>query len=156
LSDAINAGYVVMEDGAANHGQDVWNAFYDRTQQGKPASVTVVHYYTLDPERCDSAYYAAYSQDYPCLHEYRLEYDGKTFTLTEPDGNDVRVRNFAYLMKYDNTEFYPKSSTVPGRRFDYVLTQDNRITWDQIWTAMITSYTGDNIEHYTVYSERTQ
>jgi len=118
--------------------------------------VTVVHYYTLDPERCDSAYYAAYSQDYPCLYEYRLEYDGKNFMLTEPDGNDVRVRTFAYLMKYDNTEFYPKSSTIPGRRFDYVLTHDNKVTWEQLFNGLVSSQMGAYIDHYSIYSERIQ
>ena len=154
LADAMNAGYVIMEDGIATHGQDIWQDFYERTQQGKAASVTVVHYFTLDPQRCDSAYYEVYSQDYPCLYECYLEYDGKTFTLTEPDGNNVRIRNFEYLMKYDNTEFYSQSSKTPGRRFDYVLTHDHQVTWEQIWNGLVSSYTGADIDHYSIYSER--
>jgi hypothetical protein len=156
LRDAIAAGCVVMEDGIATHGQDTWNEFYDMVQQGKAASVTVAHYFTLDPEECDSSYYEVYSQDYPCLYECHLNYDGKTFTLTEPAGDGVRVRTFAYLMKYDNTEFYSKSSLTPGRRYDYVLTQDNRVTWEQIWNGLISSYTGADIDHYSIYSERIQ
>ena len=156
LSEAIVAGNVVMEDGIGTSGQDIWKEFYERTQQGKPASVTVAHYYTLDPETCDSAYYETYKQDYPCLYEIHLDFDGKTFTLTEPDGNDVRIRTFAYLMKYDNTEFYSQSSKIPGRRFDYVLTQDNRVTWEQIWNGLVSSYTGADIDHYSIYSEKIQ
>ena len=156
LSEAIVAGNVVMEDGIGTSGQDIWKEFYERTQQGKPASVTVAHYYTLDPETCDSAYYETYKQDYPCLYEIHLDFDGKTFTLTEPDGNDVRIRTFAYLMKYDNTEFYSQSSKIPGRRFDYVLTQDNRVTWEQIWNGLVSSYTGADIDHYSIYSDKIQ
>jgi beta-lactamase regulating signal transducer with metallopeptidase domain len=153
LSEAIIAGNVVMEDGIGTNGQDIWKEFYESVQQGKAASVTVAHYFTLDPERCDSEYYEVYSQDYPCLYEYHLEYDGKTFTLTEPDGNDVRIRTFEYLMKYDNTEFYSQSSLTPGRRFDYVLTHDNRVTWEEIWNGFISSYTGADIDCYSIYSE---
>ena len=29
LADAIEAGYVVMEDGIVAHGQDIWHEFYD-------------------------------------------------------------------------------------------------------------------------------
>ena len=154
MEDAIHGGCAVMEEGLATHGKEIWDEFYDLIRQGKPASVTVAHSYTLDPKDCDDTYYEVFRQDYPCLYEYRLEYDGKLFTLTEPDDGEGGSRTFAYLMKYDNTEFYSQSSQASGRRFDYVLTQDNRITWDQIWNAMVTSYTGNNIEHYTVYSER--
>ena len=153
LDQAMAAGFVVMEDGIATSGQDIWKAFYERTQQGKPASVTVVHYYTLDPETCDRAYYETYRQDYPCLYEIRLDYDGETFTLTEPDGNDVRIRNFSYLMKYDNTAFYAPSSQTPGNRFDYVLTHDNTLTWEELFHGLVSSQMGAYIEHYSIYSE---
>jgi hypothetical protein len=154
LSEAIVAGNVVMEDGIGTSGQDIWKEFYERTQQGKPASVTVAHYYTLDPETCDSAYYETYKQDYPCLYEIHLDFDGKTFTLTEPDGNDVRIRTFEHLMKYDNTEFYPQSSKIPGRRFDYVLTHDNTVTWEKLFNGLVSSQMGAYIDHYSIYSER--
>lgn len=156
LSEAIIAGNVVMEDGIGTNGQDIWKEFYERTQQGKPASVTVAHYYTLDPETCDSAYYETYKQDYPCLYEIHLDFDGKTFTLTEPDGNDVRIRTFEHLMKYDNTEFYPQSSKIPGRRFDYVLTHDNTVTWEKLFNGLVSSQMGAYIDHYSIYSERVE
>ena len=150
------AGYVVTEDGIGTSGQDIWKEFYERTKQGKPASVTVAHYYTLDPDTCDSAYYETYKQDYPCLYEIHLDFDGKTFTLTEPDGNNVRIRTFEHLMKYDNTEFYPQSSKIPGRRFDYVLTHDNTVTWEQLFNGLVSSQMGAYIDHYSIYSERVQ
>ena len=69
-------------------------------------------------------------------------------------GNEVPSRTFAYLMKYDNTEFYSKASLTPGKRYDYVLTQDNRVTWEQIWNGLVSSYTVFDIDHYSIYSER--
>ena len=159
LEDAIDAGYVIMEEGIATHGQDVWMQFYDQTRQGQPAAVTVAHYGTLDPKRCDSAYYEAFSQDYPYLSLYQLRYDGEIYTLScldVWDGAALYTRTYEYLMKYDTTDFYAKSSLTPGGRYDYVLTQDNSVTWEQIWNSLISSQAVSQIDHYSIYAERKQ
>jgi hypothetical protein len=133
--------------------------FYDQTRQGQPAAVTVAHYGTLDPKRCDSAYYEAFSQDYPYLSLYQLRYDGKIYTLScldVWDGAALYTRTYEYLMKYDTTDFYAKSSLTPGGRYDYVLTQDNSVTWEQIWNSLISSQAVSQIDHYSIYAERKQ
>ena len=48
LADAIEAGYVVMEDGIATHGQDIGHEFYEQTQKGKKATVTIAQYADLE------------------------------------------------------------------------------------------------------------
>ena len=158
LTDAIQANCVIMEDGLAIQGQDTWKKFYDLTLEGKTASVAVAHYHTLDPERCDKAYYEVFSQDYPSLVVYQLAFDGNSYTLSfrDRDGDSVQAKKYEHLMRYDTTEFYAQSSQMPGRRFDYVLTHDNTVTWEQLFNGLVSSQMGDYIEHYSIYSEQIQ
>ena len=156
LQEAIDAGYVVMEEGIAFHGQDVWKEFYDLTQQGKAASVTIADYHTLDPDRCSSEYYETFSQDYPSLNMYQLSYDGKTYTLSFVSDNELYTKTYAYLMKYDTTEFYTMSHKTPEGRYTYVLTHDNTVTWDELFNGLVSSQMGAYIDHYSIYAEKKQ
>ena len=153
LSDAIAAGHAVTEDGNATHGQDVWRKFYEQTQKGKSASVTVAHYYTLNPAQCDSGYYEIFQQDYPCLYLDHLSYDGKQFTLTSSDGN---IRTYEYLMKFETPGYSIISSQKPESSYNYVLTHDNNYTYEELWASVASSYYGAYIDHYTIYSESKQ
>ena len=51
LENAKKRGWVVMENGEGTYGAEKWKKFYEATQNGKPASVKVVNYRTLDPAR---------------------------------------------------------------------------------------------------------
>jgi len=154
LEDAIQAGYVVIEDGEPTQGQNIWKYFYELTRQGKPASVTVAKYTTLDPQRCDYAYYEVFGGDYPSLGLYQLSYDGNVYTLTVKDSGEVYTKTYEYLMCYDTTENFAASSQIPGRRLEYVLTHDNTVTWDQLWNGMISSQAGAYIEYSPIYREK--
>ena len=153
LTDALEAGYVVMEDGIATHGQDIWHEFYELTQKGKKASVAIAQYHTLNPDRCDSVYYEIFKQDYPCLYVHQLSYDGKQFILSF--GAEA-TRTYEYLMKYEFVQHSVFSSVVPQYRYHYVLTHDNRYTYDQLWQSIVSSQAGAYIDHYTIYSEPKQ
>ena len=154
LADAIEAGYVVMEDGIATHGQEIWQEFYKQTQKGEEASVTVAHYHTLDRSISSSyAYCEVFEQDYPSLYVHELRYDGKQFTLS----NGVEgTRTYEYLMKYEDGPNYAFSSVVPQYRYQYVLTHNNRYTYNQLWMSIASSQAGAYIDHYTIYSEPKQ
>ena len=153
LADAIEAGYVVMEDGIASHGQDIWHEFYEQTQKGKKATVTIAQYHMLNPDRCDSVYYEIFKQDYPCLYVHELSYDGKQFTLSN---SAEETKTYEYLMKYEDSPKYAFGSVVPQYRYQYVLTHDNRYTYDQLWMSIASSQPGAYIDHYTIYSEPKQ
>ena len=153
LADAIEAGYVVMEDGIATHGQEIWQEFYKQTQKGNEVSVTVAQYHTLNPNQCDSVYYEIFKQDYPCLYVHELRYDGKQFTLSI---GAEETRTYEYLMKYEDGPNYAFSSVVPQYRYQYVLTHDNRYTYNQLWMSIASSQAGAYIDHYTIYSEPKQ
>ncbi len=156
LAEAVQAGYAVMEDGVATHGQDVWNTFYDLTRQGEAASVTVAHYQTLDPKRCDSAYYEACNQDYPCLNVYQLDFDGKTYTLSFVDGGKQHTREFEYLMRYTQDGQAISYTKYAGVFTHYVLTHNDQVTWDQLWKGLVSSQPGSYIDHYSIYTEKKQ
>ena len=153
LADAIEAGYVVMEDGIVAHGQDIWHEFYEQTQKGKKATVTIAQYHTLNPDRCDSVYYEIFKQDYPCLYVHELSYDGKQFTLSN---SAEETKTYEYLMKYEDSPKSAFGSVVPQYRYQYVLTHDNRYTYDQLWMSIASSQPGVYIDHYTIYSEPKQ
>ena len=153
LADAIEAGYVVMEDGIVAHGQDIWHEFYEQTQKGKKATVTIAQYHTLNPDRCDSVYYEIFKQDYPCLYVHELSYDGKQFTLSN---SAEETKTYEYLMKYEDSPKYAFGSVVPQYRYQYVLTHDNRYTYDQLWMSIASSQPGAYIDHCTIYSEPKQ
>ena len=154
LSDAINAGYVVMEDGVATHGQDVWKTFYEDTQKGKAASLVVAHYQTLDPERCDTAYFEAFNQDYPFLNLYRLTFDGTTYTLSFTDSGSEYTRTFEYLMKYEASGTPLVGNTEHKRIVHYALTHDTKHTWEELWGSLASSAFPAAIDFYTIYAEQ--
>ena len=154
LSDAINAGYVVMEDGVATHGQDVWKTFYEDTQKGKAASLVVAHYQTLDPERCDTAYFEAFNQDYPFLNLYRLTFDGTTYTLSFTDSGSEYTRTYEYLMKYEASGTPLVGNTEHKRIVHYALTHDTKHTWEELWGSLASSAFPAAIDFYTIYAEQ--
>ena len=154
LSDAIAAGYVVMEDGIATHGQDSWHTFFDLTQHGMPASVTVAHYYTLDKYRVAPEYYETFSQDYPSMTVHQLSYDGEVYTLTISDGGENQTKTFSYLMKFETTPFQASSALSPGKQAQYVLTHSNKVTWNDLFEGMVSSQMAAYIDHYVIYAEK--
>ena len=153
LSEAINAGYVVMEEGVATHGQDVWKSFYEDAQKGKAASVIVAHYQTLDPKRCDTAYFEAFNQDYPSLNLYHLNFDGTTYTLSFTDSGLEYTRTYEYLIKYEASGTPLVGNTEPKRIVHYALTHDTTHSWEELWGSLASSAFPAPIDFYTIYSE---
>ena len=149
LEDAIDSGYVVLEDGDATHGQEAWKTFWDQTRQGSAASISVARYTTLDRERCDHAYYQIFIQDYPNLVWHHLNFDGEKYTLTVENSGNVTTKTYEYLMAYHTSEGLGTQNWLR-----YVLTHDDTLTWDQIWNSMISSQAFVHIDHYTVYSQK--
>ncbi len=156
LADAIKAGYAVMENGIATHGQKTWNQFYELTQQGKSASVTVAHYQQWENISSDRAYYEAAIQDYPYLNVYQLSFDGEVYTLSFIDGGQQHTRTFEYLMKYETVGYTAVSSKKPPVIDRYVLTHDEHATWDELWKSLASSAEGIYIDHYSIYTEEKQ
>lgn len=154
LQEAKNAGYVVMEDGYATSGQEAWLDFYEATQRGKAASITVAHYYTLDPQRCSSTYYEVYKEDYPQIFIQELTFDGQVYTLTWDEYGTVYTRTYEYLMRYVTNNYSVVSSTLPENSVSYILTHDDTVTLEELFHGLVSSQAGAYIDHYSIYTEK--
>ncbi len=151
LNAAREEGCVIMEDGDVTSGQETWMAFVAETEQGRPASVKVAHYHTLDPERCDPTYYAAYKEDYPVLYINELTYDGEDFTLRWKEQEKQYERTYRYLMRYEGEA--PAATATFDAYLHYVLTNDDTVTWEELQHGILSSQFGDYIDHFTIYTD---
>ena len=149
LQKAKDDGCAVMEDGYASFGQEIWQTFVETAEKGQKASVQVAHYYTLDEEGSSREYYQSVKEDYPILYRFHLEFDGETYTLRWTEEETEYVRTYRYLMHYRGD-----SSDAEEREFEerYVLTNDNTVTWEDIVNGMLSSQSGDAIDHYSIYT----
>ena len=149
LQKAKDDGCAVMEDGYASFGQEIWQTFVETAEKGQKASVQVAHYYTLDEEGSSREYYQSVKEDYPILYRFHLEFDGETYTLRWIEEETEYVRTYRYLMHYRGD-----GSDAEEREFEerYVLTNDNTVTWEDIVNGMLSSQSGDAIDHYSIYT----
>ena len=159
-------GFVVMENSDVTQGKEIWEEFYKKTETGEPCSVRIAHYYTLDESKTQSEGYLSMKDDYPALYLNELIYDGEQF-LYRPihisgdgdylayciEGYESPERVWKYLMHY--TGEAPSQSAKFSRYDRYVLVDDDTITWDQIWSGMLSSQYGASIQHDQVYCEYT-
>ena len=88
-------------------------------------------------------------EDYPILYRFHLEFDGETYTLRWTEEETEYVRTYRYLMHYRGD-----SSDAEEREFEerYVLTNENTVTWEDIVNGMLSSQSGDAIDHYSIYT----
>ena len=151
LQNAKDAGCVVMENGTATFGQEVWQSFVQTTERGESSQVQVAHYHTLDETESTGEYYEAVKEDYPILYLLNLEFDGENYTLHWTEEDTEYVRTYCYLMHYHGGD--PDEEFINGAEDIYVLTNDNTVTWTDIVRGMLSSQSGDAIDHYVVYRE---
>ena len=151
LQDAKDAGCAVMENGIATFGQEIWQSFVQTAQQGESSQVQVVQYYTLDETESTGEYYEAEKEDDPVLYLLNLEFDGENYILHWMEEDMEYVRTYRYLMHYHGGD--PDEEFISGTEDIYVLTNDNTVTWTDIVRGMLSSQSGDAINHYVVYRE---
>ena len=150
LEAARDAGYVIVENGYLTDGNDAWKEFYNKTQEGKLATIYLAHYYTLDPDRTVSTTYEALNQDYPALYILELSYDGDRFVLrTESD-----VKVYEHLMMYLSSGTPLAGNSEHKQVIHYVLTHDTTHTWEELWGSLASSVLGAAIDHYTICTEQ--
>ncbi len=151
--DAVADGCVVYKNSDITNGQSIWDDFLLAVNDGKKATVRLVFYYTLgDPSRYAPELYEEIKDEYPKLFVNDLIFDGKQFTIDGFEDEDGRLlsRTYKYMMKYAGA---PKSETALYHAYTYyVLVNDDTLTWDEIEWGMLSSQSGDYIEHYKVYS----
>ena len=155
LQAAKESGCVVMENGVCTSGAARWKEFYETVQKGKPCTVRLARYYTLDPASCSKQLYEVSKEDYPAMYVYDLTYDGGCFTVKWNERGKPMVEQYEYLMKYENAGL----PNLPGsEKTEYVLTHSDTVPWDKlIWTYFSSSLdyiTDERLEHFRAFAER--
>lgn len=147
LQQAKQDGCVVMENDDVTSGQEVWYNFYHQTQKGISASVRYITYFDREnPSSLESP-----KTNYPHMYVHDLIFDGKTYTVRWfEDGKEI-VRHYRYLMLYTGAADTP--SAVFRSYARYVLTNDNTVTWEDIFAGLVSSQAVAYIDHLSVYSD---
>ena len=152
--DAVADGCVVYKNSDITNGESVWDAFLQAVNAGKKATVRLAFYYTLDdPSRYAPELYEQVKDEYPKLFVNDLIFNGKQFTIDglEDENGRLLSRTYKYMMKYEGE---PASKTALYYAYTYyVLVNDDTLTWDEIEWGMLSSQSGDYIEHYKVYTD---
>ena len=152
LEDAKEDNCVVNEDGEVTSGKQVWESFLKKTENNEPATVRLVHYYTLgDKENYDEDYYDSIKDDYPKMYILDLEFDGTKYIWTDYSDEEPRVSEYKYLMRYEEND-PPEMATFNSAVY-YVLVNDNTYTLDDIQWSMLSSQSTDWIDFHYVSIE---
>ena len=151
LEDARIDGCVCFDNGDITEGQKIWDEFVNTTNKQENATVRLAFYYSLDEEQCDPEYYESVKEEYPVLYIQEVTYKDNSYTIRWfEEGKEIK-KTYKYLMKYEGE---PESETALYESYlRYVLTNDNTVTWEQIWRGMISSQLGDGIDHKVVYQK---
>ena len=151
LKDAKTDGCVVFEDLQLTSGDEVWQQFLGKTEKGESAKVRLVNYYTLDPKTMSEDYYAEVKDKYPVLYIQDLSYDGENYHLYYTEDGKKHKYEYPYLVKYTGK---PDSSTAAYSEYvRYYLVRDKSITYEQIEISLLTSYTGNQVDCVSVYTD---
>ena len=152
LEDAKRNGYVVMEDLSVTCGEDIWQDFVDLTKEKTPCKIRVVHYYTIgNPSRYDPAYYESIKDDYPKMYILELVYNGETFCVSQYEEEMLYQSEYKYLMRYEGKAETHQATFTSYIR--YVLVDDDKVTWNDIVHGMLSSQSGANIPHSSIYTD---
>ena len=152
LEDAKEDNCVVEEDGDISSGKQVWESFLKKTEKNEPATVRLVHYYTLSgEENYDEAYYDSIKDDYPKMYILDLEFDGEKYIWTSYSDEEPRVYEYKYLMRYEEND-PPESATFNSAVY-YVLVNENTYTLRDIQRSLFSSQSTDWIDFHFVSIE---
>ena len=151
LEDARIDGCVCFDNGDITEGQKIWDEFVNATNTQDEATVRLAFYYSLDEEQCDPEYYESVKDEYPVLYIQKLTYKDDSYTIRWFEEGEEIKKTYKYLMKYEGE---PESETALYESYlRYVLTNDNTVTWEQIWRGLASSKLGDAIDHQVVYQK---
>lgn len=155
LAASKESSVVVFEGMKCTAGQEFWDEFYQRVNQGKSASILCAFFYELDKEHVSEELYEAEKDQYPQLFFYLLEYDGDIFTVTTRQSTEKKKeskKSFPYLMHY--TGDAPAQASFSSYEY-YVLVDDPTVTWDEIVAGLISSRLpvdgAKSLRHCSVY-----
>lgn len=158
LELAREAGAVILENARCTANKERMEEFYERARAGQSLSLLLAHYYTIDPEGMTPEAYEREKDDYPKLFFMLLESihgeEGEGYRLrvrqsgeAEPETDEYAPYLMHYLSDLGNT---PSSFALCDQ---YVLVNDDTVTWEQIEHGMLSADFRDQIPHYSVFTD---
>ena len=133
---AMIDGCVIMRDGDAQSGQNLFYDFSETVMVGKPAQIRIA-YFSSD-ER-----FATQVSD--------ILYDGEDFTLQYIEDGQLYEQNYLYLHHYNGE---PKEITAAYDNFNaYVLINERGVTWEQILNSLHSSQSSASIDFTLVFMD---
>jgi len=153
LEKAKQADTVVMEFAGCTSGSEVWDKFYARVKDGKPASVLCAEYYTLDKEHVSEELYEEDKDKYPLLYFYLIDFDGNSFNVKIRKSDETSIESQeSYKCLLRLTGDAPETALYASY-VRYVLADDPELTWEDIEKSMLDSSSPEFIRHCSVYEE---
>ena len=151
LSDAKNDNCVIFENNNIIYGQAGWDDFISMVENGLSATVRLVFYYTLDDfSYYSNEYYEKIKDDYPIISIKDLNFDGEKYFIEKLEDGKLISKEYKYLLRYEGKP--SSSAALYSGYIYYVLVNNNTVTWDDIEHGMLSSKSGDWIDHFVVYS----
>ena len=119
---AMIDGCVIMKDGDAQSGQNLFYDFSETAFVGKPASIRIADFS---------------SEERFAIQVSDILYDGESFTWRAIADGQLREQHYKYLYHFNGE---PKEITATYDNFNaYVLTNEKNLSWDQLWNSLYSS-----------------
>lgn len=156
LEWAKTSDVVLMDKDGCVSGKALWEAFYEASTHGKPASVLMAHYMTIEKEKMSEEYYEQVKDEYPKLSITLLEYDGVEYTMKQRDcakeytGTGTVYKHLKHFTGEAPTEY---AKTQYDSYNFYELLDDPTLTYEEILAASLSSYAPSQIREYPIYME---
>ena len=139
LEQAGIDGCLVMVDSDVREGQKVWERFLADTQQGKPAFIRIVTYYS-ERQFTERA-----------MEIFDLYYNGFVYSVDFQESTQIPDQEFQYLRRFAGE--VTDGSVDYDAIERYILTNDPDATPEALWKGAASSKYGDLIANFTVYSD---
>ena len=135
-------GCVVMVNGDVASGKDLWWNFYVAAQAGTPSGIRIMEYYEG----------SLLAQADPVFYLRDVTFDGKAYHVRWFEDVTEYSRDYTYLLRFQNAA---ESEKAEYKSYDrYVLTNDNSLTWKQIWNEMLSPFALPGVtDHLTVFTD---
>ena len=134
FEQAKQDGCVVHKQYDLVSGQEVWDAFIEKTSRGEPAFVRLAFYTNGGSD--------GFLQD--------LTYDGEHYLLYSFESGQEYTREYKYLVRYFDIS---KNGAVNVGTLHYILIDENSYTWEELERSRYSSDWNNYIDFTLVYTK---
>ena len=158
-----NDGFVVLMNGNAVFGENLWKEFIDQINDGEKAAVKVAMWSTLSG-KASKEYVEQHKEEYPKLFLSQIAYDGEKYTISplhkvdgryvicEVNGFDSPEKSFRFLKHFTDDAIGSTRNAIANSAEHYVLTDDESLTLEKL-NKVILGLTTTTMQFRMVYSK---